>query len=285
MHFSTLVTAATFAATVFSSPISITHYVHEKRSELPPGWVKRDTLDRRAILPMKIALAQNNLDKGSRWLDEVSDPDSDRYGFHWTAKDVANAFAPSKESVDAVRAWLASAGIPNARVKQGQSLGFIEFEATVDEAENLLKTEYNVYQHKETGQPHVACEEYSIPYHLTEHVDFVYPTVHFDAKLKRNNKENADALEKRTISPGKDKSLGEPTSFSLPKLGQYMPSSKIITELANCDTQIVPDCLRALYRFPKGSSANPKNSYGIVEYTPQAYLGKDLDLFFSSTLR
>ena len=281
MHFSTLVTAATFAVTVFSSPISIPHSVHEKRSELPPGWIKRDVLDRRAILPMKIALTQSNLAEGSQWLDEVSDPDSDRYGFHWTAKDIAHAFAPSKDSIDAVKAWLASAGIPETRVKQGQSLGFVEFEATVDEAENLLNTEYNVYQHTETGQPHVACEEYSIPSYLTEHVDFVYPTVHFDAKVKRNN-DNADALDKRTINPGKDKSLGKPTSFSLPKLGHYMPSSKIITELANCDTQIVPDCLRALYRFPKGSSSNPKNSYGIVEYTPQAYLEKDLDLFFSN---
>lgn len=285
MLFSTLVTAAAFAATAFSSPIAITHSknVHEKRTELPSGWVKRDILDRRAILPMKIALTQSNLDKGSQWLDEVSDPDSEKYGYHWTAKEIADAFAPSSDAINAVKAWLASAGIPNTRVKQGQSLGFLEFDATVDEAENLLDTKYNVYEHTESGQPHVACEEYSIPSHLIEHVDFVYPTVHFDAKVKRD--ESADTLDKRAdgeVKPGKDKSVGKPTSYSLPKLGHWMPSSQIISELANCDTQIVPDCLRALYSFPKGSSANPKNSYGIVEYTPQAYLGKDLDLFFSN---
>lgn len=277
MLFSPLVCAAAFAATAFSTPI-VTHSVHEKREELPAGWIKRDVLDRRAILPMKIALAQGNLNKGSQWLDEVSDPDSAKYGHHWTAKEIAEAFAPSKETLDAVKDWLSSAGIHSTRVKQGQSLGFVEFDATVDEAEYLLSTEYNVYEHTETGQPHIACEEYSVPAYLTDHVDFVYPTVHFDAKIKRN--ENSDNLKKRIIQQGTDKSLGKPKSFSLPKLGQYMPKSQIITELANCDTQIVPDCLRALYRFPKGSSANPKNSYGIVEYTPQAYLGKDLDMFF-----
>lgn len=46
--------------------------------------------------------------------------------------------------------------------------------------------------------------------------------------------------------------------------------------------QITPNCLRALYKFPPGITANPKNSYGIVEYTPQAYVPSDLDLFFKN---
>lgn len=45
---------------------------------------------------------------------------------------------------------------------------------------------------------------------------------------------------------------------------------------------ITPDCLRALYQFPVNHQANSKNSYGIVEYTPQAYVPGDLDLFFSN---
>ena len=40
--------------------------------------------------------------------------------------------------------------------------------------------------------------------------------------------------------------------------------------------------MRALYKFPPGLTANPKNSYGIVEYTPQAYVPSDLDLFFKN---
>jgi tripeptidyl-peptidase-1 len=74
MFFSTLVTAA-LAATAFSSPIHNTLTVHEKRTELPRGWTKRNELRRRALLPMKIGLAQNNLEKGGDWLHEVSDPD------------------------------------------------------------------------------------------------------------------------------------------------------------------------------------------------------------------
>ena len=284
MFFSTFITTTiAFAATAFSSPIAVTHSLHEKRDKLPHGWIKRDILDRRAILPMKIALAQSNIDKGWDWLNEVSHPDSEKYGHHWSAKEIAEAFAPSNETVDAVRAWLSSAGIGTDRVKQSQSLSFLEFDATVDEAEELLDAQYNVYQHADTAQPHVACEEYSIPSHLTEHIDFIYPTVHFDAKVKRRNEGRVP--QKRSITPGREKGLGMPHSPSLPKLGHYMNSANVISELRNCDKQIVPDCLRALYRFPKGSSANKKNSYGIVEYTPQAYVPSDLDKFFRNFSR
>ena len=94
MRFSTLVSTASFAASVLASPLSITHSVHEKRDGLPQGWQKRSALDRRAILPMKVALAQSNLEKSWDWLSEVSSPDSENYGKHWTSKEVAEAFAP-----------------------------------------------------------------------------------------------------------------------------------------------------------------------------------------------
>jgi len=177
MHFSHLLTASALAGAAVASPLGLPHSIHEKRNDAPQGWAKRNALDRRAILPMKIGMAQSNMDRGWEWLSEVSVPTSPKYGKHWTAKEIAEAFAPSDKTVDAVKTWLTSAGIPDSRIKQSQGLNWLEFDATVDEAEELLKTKYNVYEHEETGQPHVACEEYSIPSHLKEHIDMVYPTV------------------------------------------------------------------------------------------------------------
>lgn len=51
-------------------------------------------MDRRAVLPMRIGLTQSNMDKAWDWLMEVSSPASEKYGEHWAAKDVAEAFAP-----------------------------------------------------------------------------------------------------------------------------------------------------------------------------------------------
>lgn len=85
---------AAFLATSSASPLSIPHVVHEKRTSAPHGWVKRAELGRRMVLPMRIALAQENLHKGDDWLMDVSHPTSSKYGQHWSAEDIATAFAP-----------------------------------------------------------------------------------------------------------------------------------------------------------------------------------------------
>lgn len=179
-----------------------------------------------------------------------------------------------------MKSWLSSAGIARERIKGSQSLTWLNFNATVDEAERLLKTTYHVYQH-ESGQPHVACEEYSIPSHLAEHIDIVYPTVHFDAKVKHRDNGNMHYSKRQAITPVSNKSPGAPGSGSLPKGGFVVDSRPgEMSTLANCDRFITPDCLRALYKLPVNRDANSNNSLGVVEYTPQAYVAADLDRFF-----
>jgi len=164
-------------------------------------------------------------------------------------------------------------------------MDWLEFNASVNEAESLLKTEYTTYEHTASGVAHVACSEYSIPKHLREHIDFVTPTVHFDAKISEPRKMNRKLKNKRDV-PDIAKGIGQPGtspgSGSIPKLGHFLNKNQFITELQDCDEQITPNCLRALYEFPINTQASPKNSYGIVEYTPQAYLPSDLDLFFAN---
>lgn len=94
MLFKQFLAAGAFAAAALASPLSPTYVVHEKRSEHAAGWGRREALDRRALLPMRIGLAQRNLDRGYEWLDEVAHPESRKYGQHWSAKEVAEAFAP-----------------------------------------------------------------------------------------------------------------------------------------------------------------------------------------------
>ncbi|KZF23723.1 hypothetical protein L228DRAFT_122834 [Xylona heveae TC161] len=271
-----------FGALALASPAS-NHVIHEKRDAVPADWSRSVKLRSDAILPVRIALAQRNLDKGDDFLMEVSHPESDKFGKHWTAKEVAEMFAPSEETVNSVKDWLSDSGIPSDRIRLSQGLNWIHFDASVAEAEKLFKTEYYVYEHA-TGQPHVACEEYSLPSHLRKHIDFVSPTVHFDAKLRRRDENELQKRQKsaegKNVVPGTAKSISKPGSGSLPKLGASIDIFGILEELSNCDKYITPDCLRALYLFPPNLFANPKNSYGIVEYSPQAYLQGDLDLFF-----
>lgn len=220
---------------------------------------------------MRVALTQSNLDKGYDHLLDVSHPESTNYGKHWDAQQVAETFAPTQESVDLVTEWLESSGIPGNRISRSQSLGWLHFDATVGEAEMLLKTQYHLHQHK-TGKPHVACESYHIPEHLKPHIDFITPTVHFDTQVAQAN----PALEKRA-EPSSTAAVGvpvqskaalqitEPGNGFLPKKGAVIDIENLVDELEDCNTHITPNCLRALYRFPPGFTANPKNSFGITE--------------------
>ncbi|KAL8699547.1 MAG: hypothetical protein Q9201_005949 [Fulgogasparrea decipioides] len=238
---------------------------------------------------MRIALTQSNLDKAEEFLMDVSHPDSPNFGKHWTHEEIATKFAPSSETVETVTSWLTSSGIALERISRSQSLGWLKFDATVAEAESLLKTEYHVYKH-ETGKPHVSCSSYHIPEHITPHIDFITPGVSFDTKVPQaavaNNVEKRAPSTTAAAGPPVQThaalGVGAPTSGFLPKKGANIDIKGIIDELRNCNKYITPNCLRALYLFPPGLTANPQNSYGIVEYTPQAYLQSDLDLFFAN---
>ena len=159
---------------------------------------------------------------------------------------------------------------------------WLNFDATVAEVEALLQTEYKYYEH-ESGKGHIACDEYSVPQHLQGHIDLVMPTVHFDIKTVP---EPEYARKKRDL-PGAPWNIG-----SLPKQGKILAAPGMSPEvsmtgsaftLANCNTYITPDCLRALYNFPNGTLGI--SSYGIVEYTPEAYVPSDLNLFYSNLAR
>lgn len=342
-------------ASAFAIPTPSSDYVvHEQRAVIPFGWRRVERLNGSFILPIRIALVQTNLDKAEEYLLSVSDPSSENYGKHWSAEKIANTFKPSNETVNVVLSWLVRAGISLQRIKTSQSLGWLQFNCTVSEAQNLLKTEYFKFKHT-SGLPHVGCTAYHIPADVGKHIDFITPTVHFDIKTTQPKQDNAkvspsknqtsgigtpvrpgvgkkigspipsslpkhgtqadnttnniDGLEISNIettqtneeygkelpsgnstsaigspvNPDAGKSIGSPDSPSLPKQGtQIDNSTNSIDGLKTCDTVITPDCLRALYGIPVLTTANPANSFGIVEYTPQIYIQEDLDLFFSN---
>lgn len=140
---------------VSSDPIVSRRILHERRSHIPSGWNLARKHDAPAVVPLRFALAQSNLEDLEEYLHDVSHPSSPNYGKHWSAGKVASTFAPSRQSVDAVRNWLLESGIESHRIKLSASGGWLEFKASVEEAEDLLHTTYNVYGH-ETGAEHVG---------------------------------------------------------------------------------------------------------------------------------
>lgn len=272
---------------VITAPLT-GHVVHEKRDQLPHGWKRYGTVPGPQLLSIRVALRQENLDKAEQFLMDVSHPESKRYGQHWSNKEIAEVFAPSPVSVEAVMEWLHSFGISPKRISKSQSLGWLHFDARVDDTEKLLKTKFYLYKHS-TGKHQIACTEYLVPEHISPHIDFITPTVHFDVQISKQASytEKKPKVDLPTAAVGVPvisdaaMDMGSPDSGSLPKKGTDVDIAEVSDELENCSSYITPNCLRALYRFGLGTSANPQNSLGVVQFSPQVYLQEDLDSFFT----
>ncbi|KAB5560031.1 Pro-kumamolisin [Coniochaeta sp. 2T2.1] len=283
---------ATLAVAVEARPLrrATKHVIHEKKPVARRSWFKTSRLQRSKVLPVRIGLAQRNLDRAEEFIYDVAHPNSASYGKHWSPEEIVDIFSPAQETIDLVMEWLESEGISPSRTKLSSSKTWISFNATVHEVETLLKTEYHVYKHDTYGHHHIACDKYHVPDHLVFHIDLITPTVHFDQRPghDRTNKilpvspaQDAE-LRKRILQRRQIPEhgiLGSPASGFGPKQGTTVTNA--LVSLAECDQMITPACLRALYATPPGTLAASNNTLGIVEYTPQAFLQADLDVFFS----
>lgn len=260
-----------FCATVSAAPdLHRRTVVHEKRDGTPQAWKVHKQLDKNTYLPFRIGLKQSNMDKLEDYVMDVSHPSSANYGQHWSPQKVMDTFKPSSESVDTVTRWLQESGFAE-RMKLSKSQGWIEMKLTVEEAENLLDAKYFVYEHV-NGHQHIGCESYSLPEHVQSHVEIILPTVHFDVPKQR--------LAKKT-QPRSTSSKGATPISHITTNGQLAFGSSNASSLANCDKQVTPACLRALYNFEDPVLfSTSKNSFAIVEYTPNAFLQSDLDMYF-----
>ena len=150
---------------------------------IPNGWSLHRRADPNTLVPLKFKLAQSNIHNLDAYLLDISDPSSPNYGKHWTPSQVAQTFRPSQATIDAVHTWLLTEhSIEPHRIMLTESGGTLRVDVTAVEAERILGAEYNVYQHAASGRERVGCHEgYALPEHVSKHVDFVSPTVHFGA--------------------------------------------------------------------------------------------------------
>ncbi|KAH8702313.1 protease S8 tripeptidyl peptidase I [Talaromyces proteolyticus] len=265
-----LVSVVTAATILNNSPSLKSRVLHERRSSAPASsWVKRSQAPRDFVLPIHIGISSQNIEEGHYHLMDISDPRSENFGKHWTPKQVYDFFSPSKKSVENVRGWLASNGIDKHRHKVASSRGYIQFHATVDEAESLLGTQYNIWEHTNTGEISISCDEYHVSRDIQHHIDFITPTIGLDAAsgshLTIRNKKRA-SIQRARLAHSSEKSM----------------KKTVFQNQTSCSDNVTPECIKALYHIsPSSSTTNqPGNDLGLYE-TALSYDQMNLDWFFS----
>jgi tripeptidyl-peptidase-1 len=124
-----------FAASVLASFVTLATprlspaVVHERRAAPPLGWFKLGSHAADAVLPLRFGLKQSNIDRLEELLLDVSHPESPNYGQHWSPAKVAATFAPSAESIDAVKEWLGVAGVHPERVRLTAGKAWLELKS------------------------------------------------------------------------------------------------------------------------------------------------------------
>ncbi|KAI9696511.1 MAG: hypothetical protein M1820_008139 [Bogoriella megaspora] len=272
-----VITFAAFVVITTAFPNPSSHVLHEQHRRENGEWIRTTRVNQNHYLPMRIGLAQQNLEKGYDHVMEVADPRSLLYGQHWSAKEVHDAFAPTEEAETVVKDWLVSAGISANRIKHYENRGWLAFDATAEEAENLLHAEFYEHEHRYSDKIRVGCSRYHLPKHVSSHVDYITPGVKLTPVIKRDAKTKKRATRKSYKQPARlqrpanavDKSFKTEAALDLP------------ADLQDCGNNITPACIKALYQIPNATLASPGNSLGLYEQGD--YFNKeDLDLFYAN---
>ena len=198
-------------------------------------------------------------------------PESPNFGKHYTVEQVNDIFAPSQESVDSAWHWIEAAGIQMDRISISTNKQWLQFDATVSEAEELLKTSYHVYEHT-SGKMTIGCDEYSVPEHIRHHIDYVTPGI----KLYASDVENPASgnIAKRSWQS----LIAPPAPITIADIKALRKESLF----KRCQSVALPECIAAMYKIPKGQTAAHGNHLGVFEDIGDVYSQEDLDLFFEN---
>ncbi|EPE06600.1 alkaline serine protease [Ophiostoma piceae UAMH 11346] len=282
--------------TVPKRTVPTTHTLHERQpAPLAARWQRTKRVPADATLPMRIGLKARNLDEGHKRLMDIADPKSANFAKHMSSKEVVDFFAPERATVDAVVAWVTSSGIDIERVSLSANKQWIQFDASTAEAEQLLLTEYHEYEHNQHGTRDIATEHYHVPRAVQPHIDYITPGIrlrHDDGAANKAAKSKKRSLEKKAQrAAAAPKAPKDRRSFR----AQYTDPTHVDTDGAALGTQappafnsstcykyVTPDCVRAQYGIPKGTTATKGNELGIFESLGQHYSKDDLDTYFKA---
>lgn len=234
--------------------------VHEKRENVPQGFVKTDTAPSSQVLSLRLALVQNNPQGLEDALYSVSTPSSPKYKQYLSKEEVEAFVAPKQESLNLVNEWLSQNGL--TATKASPAGDWLQVNVTVGKANSLFDAEFATFKHLSTDTDTVRTLEYSIPASLQGHLDFVHPTITFPTSLNRK----------------------PVVAIPLPKVKSVVADANLTSNAvpSSCSTTVTPACLQAMYGIPTTLATQSSNKIAVTGYIDQYPQKSDLKSFLAS---
>ena len=181
--------------------------------------------------------------------------------------------APHPESVDLVVEWLRGVGVNESELEFTASKDWISVTLPIQTIENLLHTEYHVFQDEHISV--VRAPEWSLPEHLHGHVDCIQPTNSFfqaSAERQRKNLDQTDFEHVSSVPENPREIAAQPSLF-----GRGLEISQVCNA-----SDITPLCLRTLYGTVDYIPQVPQqNSMALTNYLGQFNNRSDIAMFLS----
>ncbi|KAF7353885.1 Subtilisin-like protein [Mycena venus] len=227
--------------------------VHDRRAAAPVGFVRSGAAPADKALNLRINLVQNDMAGLESALNAASFPDSPLYG-QWLTKEEVEAFVrPTEETTAAVTQWLSDNGVELTTLTPAGD--WISFTVPVSKANQMLKADFSVFTHLDSGKQSIRTLEYSLPEGLSSHINLISPTTSFSRPLRS-----------RPV-----------LSFT----NAVVPSPDA-TPAASCNATITPSCLQALYNIPTTPAVNKNNVIGVAGFDNQFANQADLTQFLEA---
>ncbi|ETI25224.1 hypothetical protein G647_04597 [Cladophialophora carrionii CBS 160.54] len=208
----------------------------------PRAWTNLGRAPTEHLIHLTIGLSQSRFDELERHLYEVSDPSHPRYGQHLSVDEVNELVKPSDDASAAVHEWLEEYGIDMDHLAYSPAKDWISIPLPVSTIEDLLNTEYSVWEHQD-GSTIVRTEGYSLPHYVHKHITTIQPTnswARLEGHKKRTEIMKRSVINKRTTHVLEAADTWDPPSS--------IPPPENSTVYAACNfTHVTPDCVRTLY--------------------------------------
>jgi tripeptidyl-peptidase-1 len=224
---------ANFKILAFLVTLSLALQPFEERAEATESiWTRKEASSPQTPIRLQIALTSPNEDAFAKRAVDIGTPGTPYYRQHLSPQQLSAWFKPKERVVNTVQTWLKAHNIESTL-----NADILEANTTIEQAEDLLRTKYHVFQDSE-GYRVNRVEKYFIPEDLEAYIDFVTPTVCFPLRKRR-------ALE-GALRLARD-STGTAAS--------PLPTSK-------CD-YVGPACQREIYNITYEARAESQITFGL----------------------
>ncbi|KAI1130678.1 peptidase S8/S53 domain-containing protein [Nemania abortiva] len=170
-----------FAGAALALPSDVPMSLFETVKSAPKGWAMNGPAAKDETMELRFNLAKQNTEQFHELALNIATPGHAQYGKHLTLEQIDAIVAPKPESKDLLFQWLGNHGLADDATFNSRG-NVVKVNATISQAEALLRANYNSYTNANTGEKASRALSIHIPQALVGHIDVIQPTTFFGLK-------------------------------------------------------------------------------------------------------